>query len=233
MYNKLYKSKLIKYSIWCINEDIHNIKFPLYLYYDYIYLSSVKIIETNNYVNSITKIKVLEKNFCILLNNHDLGNTRLCIYNKLIELGNIVCPSKLINNFPNDIFEKIGRYEFQKQFIFSICPENFITSLDGYITEKLFYACICGNIPIYYGKLDSIDKQIFNINRIILYEPYNIESINNAYNLVKDLLDNPDKLYNFYKQDIFLDYASDIINKMKGNLFNKMNLFFADILNIN
>ena len=216
-----------------VNENINSIKFPLYIDFDNVFTSVDKIIETNNYIKSITKIKVLEKNFCILLNRHDFGNTRLCIYDKLTQLGNIICPSNLLNNFPNDIFEKIGRIKFQKQFVFSICPENFITSLDGYITEKLFFACICGNIPIYYGKLDNIDKQIFNINRIILYDPTNIESINNVYNLVKELLENPDKLYNYYKQDIFLNTASEIINKMKENLFNKINLFFTDILNVN
>jgi hypothetical protein len=129
-----------------------------------------KIVEINEYNKNLQIEELLTKNFCCLINKHDFGNTRVNIHNKLSEIGTIFCPSVLLNNFSNETFEKIGRETFQKQFIFSICPENYITKLDGYITKKLFMACCCGNIPIYYGKLDDFDKHIFNTNRIILFD---------------------------------------------------------------
>ena len=117
---------------------------------------------------------------------------------------------------------------FQKEFIFNICPENFVTQLDGYVTEKLFMACCCGNIPIYYGKLDDLDKQIFNLNRIILYDPTNDQSIDQVYTIIKKLLFNFQDLYNYYKQDVFLPSAIEIIKNYKVNLNKRLNEFIKN-----
>jgi hypothetical protein len=225
--HNIYMNGLFKYSIGCVPENNRNIKFPLYFYYNL--KTSDKILEISNYVKTITLEQLLTKKYCCLINRHDMGNTRVNIYKKLIKLGNIICPSTLLNNFSNEQFEEIGREIFQKEFIFSICPENFIVKLEGYVTEKLMIACCCGNLPIYYGKLDDIDKQIFNINRIILYDPVSEESLNNTYNFIKDLISDPIKLYNFYKQDIFMENAWDVMNKLKQNAKNRLEIFFNEI----
>ena len=86
-------------------------------------------------------------------------------------------------------------------------------------------ACIAGTIPIYYGKLDDIDKQIFNINRIILFDPTSEESITNAYLKVLKLMTNYNDLYEYYKQPIFCDSAIETINKIKYNLKFRLNNF--------
>ena len=128
--------------------------------------------------------------------------------------------SNLFNNYSNEEFEKEGTNKFRKRFIFSICPENFITTLDGYITEKIYMALSNGNIPIYYGKLDEIDKKIFNINRILWYNPLEQESIQEIYEKVLDLINDKKKLFEFYKQPPFLETAIDILDTMETNYIN-------------
>ena len=226
---ELYINNFINLAIGCVPENNNNIKFPIYID-PYNFQSCDKIVEINEYNKNLQIEELLTKNFCCLINKHDFGNTRVNIHNKLSEIGTIFCPSVLLNNFSNETFEKIGRETFQKQFIFSICPENYITKLDGYITEKLFMACCCGNIPIYYGKLDDFDKHIFNTNRIIFFDPTSIDSINNAYNFIKELMSDPIKLFNYYKQDIFCNNACDIINYFKNNANNRINLFINNLV---
>ena len=223
----LYIHKFINLAVGCVPENKTHIKFPLYID-PYEISSCEKINEINNYVKNIELNDLMIKKYCCLINRHDYGHTRTTIYNKLSELGFIICPSVLFNNYPNEDFEKIGRENFQKEFIFNICPENFVTQLDGYVTEKLFMACCCGNIPIYYGKLDDLDKQIFNLNRIILYDPTNDQSIDQVYTIIKKLLFNFQDLYNYYKQDVFLPSAIEIIKNYKVNLNKRLNEFIKN-----
>ena len=213
----LYTQNIIPLSVGCVIENDINIKYPRYIDSQYS-IDMNNIIEINNYIKNLTYKDITNKNFCCLINSHDLGNTRMNLYNKLNSLGHIVCPSILNNNFDPRIFEQIGRETFQKHFIFCLCGESYITELEGYVTEKLFIACCCGNIPIYCGKLDSIDKKIFNINRIIFYDPNSIDSLNYAYEFIKELLTDKDKLYTYYTQNIFLEGASNILNTFKLNL---------------
>ena len=98
-----------------------------------------------------------------------------------------------------------------------------MTELDGYVTEKIYMAVASGCIPIYYGKLDDYDKKIFNMNRVIMFDPTNEESLNNTFNKINELIKNPEKLYEFYKQKIFLDSAIDTINFYINNLDARLN----------
>ena len=60
-------------------------------------------------------------------------------------------------------------------------PESPDSGGAGYVTEKIMDCCISGCIPIYCGKLDNIDKNIFNIKRILFYESDNELSLNNCF----------------------------------------------------
>jgi len=79
-------------------------------------------------------------------------------------------------------------------------------------------ACLGGAIPIYYGELDEMDQRIFNKNRIIFVNPGNLM---NLYNTVKDLISDPLKLTEFYKQEVFMRGAYEVMtvemhNNMRG-----------------
>ena len=224
---KLIKEHKIDYIYGCVMDNIKNNRFKLPLYINY-----YKGWEEENYysekyfndLNEINKIKdinkLLKKKFCTLIARHDNWNTRKKIYEKLINIDNIVCPSQLLNNYDNKKFNENGKINFLKNYIFNLCPENSKYNFPGYITEKLMDSCVSGCIPIYCGKLDNIDKKIFNIDRIIFYESDNESSLYKCYSIVKELYNDNEKLLDFYNQDIFINGAYEEINKLINNFKN-------------
>ena len=106
--------------------------------------------------------------------------------------------------------------------MFGICPESFVLNdLDGYVTEKLYLTCAGGSIPIYYGKLDDIDKTVFNMDRVLLFDPRDEDSIDHVYNKVNELMNDKEKLFEFYKQKPFTDNAIEMLKKMDDNYINR------------
>jgi GR25 family glycosyltransferase involved in LPS biosynthesis len=202
----------------CINNDgLNRNKYPLYLnYFDYEDTNIYSL--ANNYVKNIELKTLITKDFCCLINSHDQGNTRGNIHSLLNLIKVVTCPGKLFNNCSNEELNKIGNVNYIKNFVFNICGENFKTQFPGYITEKLLHACLGGAIPIYFGSFDEVDENIFNKNRIIFYDAYDINSIVNTYNFIKDLYNNPEKLLEFYRQPIFQDSAYETVMNMKKNM---------------
>jgi GR25 family glycosyltransferase involved in LPS biosynthesis len=222
---KIYSKNIFNLIVGCVRNKENQIKYPHYMDWG---ITEEKIQEINTYILNFKFEDLFNKKFCCLINRHDFGNTRTKIYEKLKLIDKIDCPSNLFNNYSNDKFEKIGRTNFQKEYLFSICPENFITKINGYVTEKLYMACIAGTIPIYYGDLDEIDKRIFNINRIIVFDPNSEESITNAYLNILKLMSDYNELYRYYIQPIFCDSAIDTINEIKNNLNLRINNLIND-----
>ena len=176
-------------------------------------------------MESINKI-VLEKDtnklkFCSIVASHDMYGNRMPVVNLLSKISFVECPGKMNNNVPS--FDDVGltKQEYIGQFTFNICPENHMGH-EGYTSEKILDAISAGCIPIYYGRTnDEQDIKIFNQNRIIRYDPSSNESMNNCYKKVKELVDNPDKLKEFYQQPPFLDNAEDVINFLFNDLRKK------------
>ena len=212
----LYKNNIFNILIGCI-DNTNSLKYPLYINH-VINLEKNIFSLINNYVNNCN----LDKQFCTLINTHDNWNTRTCIYNKLINIGQITCPSNLLNNCSNEELNNIGNVEYIKKFLFNICSENTLTRVNGYITEKLMNCCLGGAIPIYCGWFDEVDKKIFNKNRILFYEPNNEESLNNVYNIVKELMEDNNKLNDFYRMDVFIENAYETCQNMHNNLLDKL-----------
>ena len=177
-------------------------------------------IDINKYIENITFEEFLNKEFCCLINRHDNNKTRSNIYHSLKNIGFITCPSKLFNNCSNDILNKIGNVTYIRQFLFNICPENCLTSVKGYITEKLLNCCLAGAIPIYCGYFDDIDAKIFNKSRILFYDPYDNNSIKNVHDKIYNLINNNNQLIEFYQQDIFCDTAYETIMNLENNILN-------------
>lgn len=219
---KIYSKNLINLTVGCVRENATQIKYPHYMDWG---LTIDKMINANNLVSQTTLEELCNKKFCCLINKHDMGKTRTNIYNKLKLIGHIDCPGNLFNNYSNEHFEQIGRMNFQKEYLFSICPENFMTKNLGYVTEKIFMGCITGTIPIYYGDLDLIDKSIFNIDRIILFDPTSETSINQVYYKILELMINPKKLFEFYSQPIFNQTAVQTYSLIIENFNIRINNF--------
>ena len=223
---KLIKEEKIDYIYGCVMDNIKNNRFKLPLYINYYKgweqenYYSVKYFKDLNINNKIEKEELIKKEFCTLIARHDNWNTRKNIYNKLINIDKIICPSQLLNNFDNDKLNEIGKKDFLKNYIFNLCPENSKYNFPGYITEKIMDCCVSGCIPIYCGKLDENDKKVFNMDRIIFYESDNESSLYKCYSKVKELYEDKDKLLEFYNQDIFNEKSSEEINRLINNFKN-------------
>lgn len=214
----LYKNKIFNYITGCtINKRIKSTKFPLYLIY-----FSMENKNIFNNTNCYVKNCSLDKKFCTLIFNHDRWNTRTSIYNKLINISEITCPSKLFNNCSNEELNSVGNIEYIKKFLFNICSENILTTIDGYITEKLLNCCLAGSIPIYCGWIDKVDEKIFNKKRILIYNPNNKRSLNIIYKKIKLLMENKEKLNDFYRMDVFKKDAYMVCKKMHNKLLKKL-----------
>lgn len=212
---KIYREKKYNAIIGCISNrgDTHNwVKYPIYRH-------SVKFTkdsfdEINQYVLTMNKTKIKAKFFCTLINRHDWGNTRTPIYERLSKIGHVVCPGKLFNNCSNGELNKMGNIEYIKKFVFNICSENFGNDHPGYVTEKLMNACLGGAIPIYFGELDNVDKKIFNEDRILFLNKYNVDEIGDR---VKSLCEDLDALERFYQQPVFCAGAYEEMLAMDVN----------------
>lgn len=224
----LIKENEFNYIYGCVLNNVNRYKLPLYINYykgweNTIFYSKDYFNEINKKCKIIDEDELFNKKFCCLIARHDNWNTRKVIYNKLIQIDKITCPSMLFNNFDNKKFNEIGKIDFLKKFIFNLCPENSKYNYPGYITEKLMDSCISGCIPIYCGKLDDLDKKVFNIKRIIFYESDNEISMNKCILKINELYNNNQKLIDFYNQDIFNDGASEIINRLINNFKGLIN----------
>jgi hypothetical protein len=203
-------------------------KHPLYIHSANYKEPSKEFMESiNDYVKNTdpTNLK-----FCSLIAGHDMYNNRVPIYNILSKINFIECPGKLINNVSSFDDEGITKRDYLKKFIFNICPENH-KGHEGYTSEKIPDAIASGCIPIYYGHTNDLqDCKIFNQKRIIRYDPENEESLTECFEKVKELVEDKDKLIEFYQQPVFNKDAHLEINKMLeewkykfDKLINKLN----------
>lgn len=160
--------------------------------------------------------------FCALINSHDKFNSRIPILKKLENISFVNCPGKLNHNVKSFDDDGISKVDYLKGFIFNICPEN-THGHDGYITEKLIQCCESGCIPIYAGtNFDDLDKRFFNTDRIIRYDPNNEKSLNDAYQKIKNLIENPDQLIKFYRQDAIHPDAHLVVDEILSNYKTKV-----------
>jgi hypothetical protein len=210
----------------CINNSNDRIKLPFYTNL----INETVINNINNYLDNVSFDEFCTKEFCSLINRHDKGNTRTIMFNKLSEIQKVNSPGNLLNNYSNASFEKEGMNNFKKRHIFGLCPENFVTNLEGYITEKMPTTCNNGNIPIYYGKLDELDTQIFNMNRVFMFDPTNTQSMNTAVSSIKDLMNDKNEAYLLYKQHPYTNTALELIEQMMNDCVTRVKQLFRDII---
>lgn len=152
-------------SIWFREYDNKNyIRFPLWImqlvdprmrYHD--------IEERINEINNRNDIK--RDKFCTLIARYDKNWERRKIYNNLVGIGNIDCPSKFNNNCNISLPNYDDKRKFMEDYRFNVCLENH--SVKWYVTEKLIDAFRSKCIPIYNWILTDFDKKIINEDAII------------------------------------------------------------------
>ena len=135
-----------------------------------------------NKIASINAARSTCKYECVVINSHDMMNTRTPIYEKLKDVIQIKCAGKWNNN--TDELQTIygnDKLKYVHEFKFNICPEN--VNRYGYVTEKIFDSFIAGSIPIYYGSDNNPEEGVINKNAVLFWNP---DSDNEA--LVKEVI---------------------------------------------
>lgn len=133
-----------------------------------------------------------DKKFCnFIYSNSAASPERECFFNMLSEYKRVDSGGKYINNIGEPVANK---YEFQKQYKFSIAFEN--SSTDGYVTEKILQAFAAGTVPIYWGN-PSVEKD-FNGRAFI-----NCHNYSTFEDVIKRVIeiDNNDELYYQYLRE--------------------------------
>jgi hypothetical protein len=209
----------------CINHDINKkqFKFPLF----FLMFNNIKYIEDQDIYQQVNEYvkncEIDNKKFCCLINSHDPSGHRKKIYQTLNNIKQITCPGKLLNNVSNKEVNKLGKPEYIKKFLFNICSENFDNNnISGYNTEKIWDCCMGGAIPIYAGWFDEIDETIFNKKRIIFYNSRDIGSYQKVYDIVNELMNNKEKIIEFYQQPVFNETAYKTIQMLKNDFINNI-----------
>ncbi|WP_300712291.1 glycosyltransferase family 10 [uncultured Brachyspira sp.] len=211
------------------NKYKNYIRFPIYIFYHFNCL-----LDNKNYtkddikkvIDNINNSKSKKNKFASLVASHDATNIRTQMYNQIIKIDYINCPSRL---FHNDDTLKLNfnnnKIEYLKDFKFNICPENTIS--EGYITEKLFDAFEAGCIPIYNGD-ENIELDLINKDALLFFkkDEDNTELIKEIEKLHKD-----DKLFDAFqnKQKIY-DSMVDYLWERRVKILSRLEMLINEKL---
>ncbi|PAF51550.1 glycosyltransferase family 10 [Helicobacter sp. 13S00477-4] len=121
-----------------------HLRLPLYYVYLDNYIHQDKMI----FSEIITPNELLNRKFCnfVYSNNLQADKIREQFFHQLSTYKKVDSGGRFLNNIGKPIKNK---YEFQKQYKFSIAFEN--SSHPGYTTEKILDAFLAKTIPIYWG----------------------------------------------------------------------------------
>jgi hypothetical protein len=185
------------------------IRYPLWLYHNFYFMS-----QKDKYINfikqhqQVTSYNINNKKDCCLVARNDINNLRKPLLKRLDNMC-VDCPSTIGKNCKSIEEYGLTKIDFLKNYIFNICPENSIS--EGYTTEKIFEATFGNCIPIYYGELGDIEKQILNQKRIIFINEISEKELDRANDFITGLFKNKDKLLEFYNRPIYNERSEDII----------------------
>lgn len=221
--HKLYCEKKYDCLMGCIQNDYTNGNFAYPFFINYPKFENILFMDVvNETVQKYDLDSLKNKRFATLVNRHDNGGTRVPMYNKLKDLGFVECPSRLLNNCSSKEVNELFNVDYYKLFQFNICPENYLTTIPGYTTEKLWYPCLAGTIPIYCGYFSENEGKIFNKERILFYDPRDEESMEKVRQKVDFLSKNPEEFVKFYRQPVFCDTAFEAIKQYELNIYYMM-----------
>ncbi|MEG0334288.1 MAG: glycosyltransferase family 10 [Akkermansia sp.] len=147
----------------------------------------------------IEDIKREPRKFCNFIYRNHVCKTRNRFYKHLSKYKKIDSPGPLFNNMSTALLNEVGKFNFQKNYRFSIAFEN--KANPGYQTEKLMDALMSRSVPIYWG--NTFVAEDFNPAAFINYNDFPDEKALIEY-IIK--VDNDDNLLlSYLNQPIFLD----------------------------
>ncbi len=160
------------------------------------------------------------RKFCCMVvsNSKQTDGFREAFFEKLNTYKTVDSGGKYKNNVGGPVLDK---YEFQKNYKFSLAFENVATR--GYCTEKILESFAAGTIPIYYG--DETVSQDFNPKAFINCHDYN--DIDEVIDRIRQL-DNDDEAYlKMLNEPVFVGgklpdkYSDETILKFLSNIVDR------------
>lgn len=127
------------------------LRYPLYLLYN-------EKMKMALHKHECTKDEIFrEKKFCnfVVSSGSGKGDIRAKIFDMLSQYKRVDSGGRYKNNLP-DRQPIQDKYEFQKNYKFSLAMEN--SKVSGYTTEKIIEAWAAGTIPIYWGNPDIVKE---------------------------------------------------------------------------
>lgn len=173
-----------------ITFDDRYLRLPLY----YIYRDSYSQVFANEQY-SLMDLK--DKKFCnFVYSNSGADELRTIFFETLSKYKFIHSGGKYLNNIG---FRVDDKFEFQKQFKFSIAFEN--SSTNGYTTEKIIQAKGAGTVPIYWGN-PKINREM-NTRAFINCHDY--KNFDEVIRFIKEVDKDEEKLLDIMNQPLFKD----------------------------
>lgn len=167
------------------------VRIPNYVYYrDSFRMAAEKHLNTDEFFLN-------KKKFCnFVYSNTNSDRSRNDFYLALSEYKKVDAGGKIFNNIGGRIQNK---YEFQKDYKFSIAFEN--SQKEGYTTEKIVQAWQAGTIPIYWGNTRVIEE--FNPKAFI--NVFDFDSYESCIEYIKKVDQNDELYLSIQKEPIFTE----------------------------
>ncbi|GHV21175.1 hypothetical protein FACS1894174_04220 [Bacteroidia bacterium] len=210
----------------CVNDDSY-LRFPLWILYfvnpEDTGTAAIKALCER--FNHSCEENIRSKRFCSLVSGHDPNGLRQGIYDSLIDIDEVSCGGRFLNN--TDELKQIynnDKIRYLQQFKFNICPEN--SNAPGYVTEKLMEAVFSGAIPVYWGSDNNPEPEFLNRDAIVFWNKNgdNTENID----LIRSLHRNP-KLYgDFYSMPRLKPNAPEYLSEILWNLETKLRKLLSE-----
>lgn len=127
------------------------LRYPLYLF-------DTEKMDKALHKHEMTKEELLgKKGFCnfVVSSGGGKGDIREKVFDELCQYKKVDSGGRYRNNLP-DHQPVADKYEFQKNYKFSLAMEN--SNISGYTTEKIIDAWAAGTIPIYWGNPDIVKE---------------------------------------------------------------------------
>lgn len=196
------------------DDDVRYLRFPIWLLEMFPPESTAEDIRRICDNLSHQHLESSRNRFCALVSGTStwLGTESIELRTRMVEhlnaIASVDCAGRLLHN-TDELKERFGddKAEFLKQYKFFICPEN--TSVEGYVTEKVFHAIGSGCIPIYWGSNNNPEPDVLNHDAILFWNP---DGDNTALlQKIQDLHTDPQKYKAFFEQPRLLPDAWQVV----------------------
>jgi len=207
----------------------HYLRFPIWLLEMFPPKSSLADIKQICQSLSCQKFDENRNRFCAMVSGTStlFGTESLERRRRMVDffddISRVDCAGKFLRNTEElqSVYND-DKVEFLKRYKFFICPEN--TSVDGYVSEKVFHAIGSGCIPIYYGSKNNPEPDVLNHDAIIFWKEN--DSNEDALNKVSELHENKKLYKEFFEQPRLQPNAWEVVAEYFENLEKKINNLF-------